>query len=63
MITSYALRVSTMDKVQRKAILNRWKNAERADLLAAMPIAPEQLARLPDYLDASLKSCDHTTKD
>ena len=51
-----------MDKQQRKEILNRWKHAERADLLAGMPITPEQLHRLLNYLDASLKSCDHTTK-
>lgn len=51
-----------MDKQQRKALLKGRKFAERADLLAAMPIAPEQLHELLDYLDANLKSCAHTTR-
>jgi len=51
-----------MGKQQRKTALKRWKYAERADLLAGMPISPEQLHRLLDYLNANLKSCDHTTK-
>jgi len=51
-----------MDKQQRKASLKQWKYAERADLLAGMPLSPEQLLRLLDYLDVNLKACDHTTK-
>lgn len=51
-----------MDKQQRKAALKRWKDVERADLVAGMPISPEQLHRLLGYLDVNLKSCDHTTK-
>src|SRR5262245_44175166 len=51
-----------MNKEQRKAALKRWKHAERADLLARMPLSPEQLHRLLDYLRANLKACDHTTK-
>jgi hypothetical protein len=51
-----------MDKQQRKAALKQWKHAERADLVAGMPLSPEQLHRLLDYLDANLKACDHTTK-
>src|SRR5947209_8681117 len=51
-----------MDKHQRKTAVKRWKHAERADLLLGMPLTPEQLNRLLDYLDANLKSCDHTTK-
>jgi hypothetical protein len=51
-----------MDKQQRKAALKQWKHAERADLVAGMPLSPEQLHRLLGYLDANLKACDHTTK-
>jgi hypothetical protein len=51
-----------MDKQQRKAALKQWKHAERGDLVAGMPLSPEQLHRLLDYLDANLKACDHTTK-
>lgn len=51
-----------MDKQQRKAALKQWKHAECADLVAGMPLSPEQLHRLLDYLDANLKACDHTTK-
>lgn len=51
-----------MDKKQRKAALKQWKHAERADLVTGMPLSPEQLHRLLDYLDANLKACDHTTK-
>ena len=43
-----------MDEQKRKAILNRWKNSERGELLAGMPIAPERLDRLLDYLDVTL---------
>jgi hypothetical protein len=51
-----------MDKQQRKAALKQWKHAERADIVAGMPLSAEQLHRLLDYLDAYLKACDHTTK-
>jgi uncharacterized protein DUF2695 len=51
-----------MDKQQRKAALKQWKHAERADLLAVMPLSPHQLHRLLVYLDANLEACDHTTK-
>ena len=51
-----------MDKQHRKAALKRWKLAERAELLAGMPITPEQLHRLLDHLDAKMESCDRTTK-
>jgi hypothetical protein len=51
-----------MDKQQRKAALKQWKHAERADVIAGMPLSPEQLHRLLDYLDANLKACDHTAK-
>jgi len=51
-----------MDKQQRKAALKQWKRGERADLLSGMPLSPEQLHRLLDYLDANINDCDHTTK-
>jgi Protein of unknown function (DUF2695) len=51
-----------MDKQRRKALLERWKDTERAELLLTMPIKSEQLHQLLDYLDTNLKSCDHTTK-
>src|SRR6187549_3347694 len=51
-----------MDKKHRKAALEQWKHAERAEFVAGMPLSPEQLHRLLDYLDANLKACDHTTK-
>jgi Protein of unknown function (DUF2695) len=51
-----------MDKHQRKAAQQRWKDAERAAQLAAMPISPDQLHRLSEYLNGNLKSCDRTTR-
>jgi hypothetical protein len=51
-----------MDKSQRKNALKRWKQADHTQAIAAMPLSPEQLRRLLDYLDASLRSCDHTTR-
>jgi hypothetical protein len=51
-----------MDKQQRKAAVKQWKHAERAELVAGMPLSPEQLHQLLDYLDANLETCDHTTK-
>jgi hypothetical protein len=51
-----------MDKQQKKAARKRWKLAERTELLASMPVSPDQLHRLLEDLDANLKSCDHTTK-
>jgi hypothetical protein len=51
-----------MDKQHRKAALRHWKDAERALLLAGMPLSPEQLHRLLEYLDANLEACDHTTR-
>jgi hypothetical protein len=51
-----------MDKRQRKVVLKQWKHAERADLVAGMPLSPEQLHRLLGYLDEHLNACDHTTR-
>jgi hypothetical protein len=51
-----------MDKQHRKATLKQWKQAERAQLVAGMPLSPEHLHRLLNYLDGNLKACDHTTK-
>ena len=35
---------------------------KKSNLVASMPLSPEQLNSLLDYLDANLKSRDHTTK-
>lgn len=51
-----------MDKQQKKAALKHWKHAERADQIAGMPLSPEKLHKLLEFLDANLKACDHTTK-
>jgi hypothetical protein len=51
-----------MDKQSRRAAIKQWKLAERGDLVAGMPLSPEQLHRLLDFLDANLRVCDHTTK-
>jgi hypothetical protein len=51
-----------MDKQQRKAATNKWKLAGRAELIARMPITPDQLHCLLDHLDKNLEACDHTTK-
>jgi hypothetical protein len=61
-LSRYGLGLATMDKQQRKALVKSWKDAERARVLSAMPMTSEQLHQLLDYLDANLKSCDHTTK-
>ena len=50
-----------MNKQHRKA-LKQWKHVERADLVAGMPLSPEQLHELLNYLDANLDACNHTTK-
>lgn len=51
-----------MDKQQRKAAIKGWKHAGLTNLIDGMPLAPQQLHRLLDYLAANLKVCDHTTK-
>jgi hypothetical protein len=51
-----------MDRQQRDAALNQWKHAARSELLARMPLSPEQLHRLLDHLAANLEVCDHTTR-
>ena len=50
-----------MDQQDRTAARRRWQHAERNERLAGMPIRPELLHRLLEYLDANLESCDHTT--
>lgn len=40
----------------------QWKRAERNHVVAGMPLSPDQLHRLMDYLDSNLKACDHTTR-
>ena len=54
--------MAKLSKEERKARIQQWQSAERAELVASMPLLPEQLNSLLDYLDANLKSCDHTTK-
>ncbi|MFU7561637.1 DUF2695 domain-containing protein [Stieleria sp. JC731] len=54
--------MAKLSKKQRKARLQKWQAAERTDLVASMPLSPQQLNLLLDYLDANLKSCDHSTK-
>ncbi len=56
------VRVAYMNKRERKAAVKKWRVVERAELVAGMPLAPEQLHRLLNYLDANLEACDHTTK-
>lgn len=54
--------MTKLSKEDRKARLKQLQAAGRAELVASMPLSPEQLESLIDYLDANLKSCDHTTK-
>ncbi|MEZ5941603.1 MAG: DUF2695 domain-containing protein [Planctomycetaceae bacterium] len=54
--------MAKLSKEERKARLKQWQAAERTDLVASMPLSPQQLNSLLDYVDANLKSCDHTTK-
>ena len=54
--------MAKLSKEERKARLKQWQAAERTDLVASMPLSPQQLNSLLDYLDANLTSCDHTTK-
>lgn len=56
------LKRASMDKRQRKSALRQWKQVGRADLLAGMPLLPEQLHRLLDYVETNLKECDHTSR-
>lgn len=50
------------NKNDRKERIKQWQDAGRAKLIASMPLNPAQLKSLLDYLDANLRSCDHTTK-
>lgn len=54
--------MAKLSKEDRRARVKQWQAADRTDLVASMPLSPEQLNSLLDYLDANLKSCDHTTK-
>jgi hypothetical protein len=54
--------MAKLSKQERKARVKKWQAAERTELVASMPMTPQQLNALVDYLDANLKSCDHTTK-
>lgn len=57
-----ALAMAKLSKQERRARIKIVQTSERAELLASMPLSPQQLNSLLDYLDANLKSCDHTTK-
>ncbi len=54
--------MAKFSKEERKARVKQWQDAERTELVASMPLSAQQLNSLLDYLDANLKSCDHTTK-
>lgn len=45
-------------KKERKKLIQEWAAEENAKLKASMPITPEQLNNLLDYLDANLITCD-----
>lgn len=54
--------MAKLNKAERRALVKQQQAAERADLEESMPLSPEQLNSLLDYLDANLKSCDRTTR-
>jgi Protein of unknown function (DUF2695) len=54
--------MSHHNKQQRKERIKEWKDEVRSELLAVMPMAPDQLHELLGYLDGNLEACDHTTK-
>lgn len=54
--------MAELSKEERRRRIKVSQDAERAELLAKMPLSPGQLNSLLDYLDANLKGCDHTTK-
>lgn len=54
--------VADMDKKERKRALKGWRIAERSEIVAGMPISPEQLHELLNHLDVNLTTCDRTTK-
>ena len=47
---------------QRKDALKKWKADQIAETITAMPMSPEQLHLLLNFLNGQLKACDHTTK-
>ena len=54
--------MAKLSKAERKARAKQWQAAQRTELVASMPLSPQQLNSLLDYLDANLALCDHTTK-
>jgi len=54
--------MAKLSKEERKSRVKQWQAAERAALVESMPFSVDHLSSLLDYLDANLKSCDHTTK-
>ena len=54
--------MSKPSKQQRKERLKQWKDGERQQVIASMPMTPLQLSDLLEHLDDNLTNCDHTTK-
>ena len=54
--------MAKLSKEERKARIRQWRAVERTELVESIPMTPEQLNSLLDYLDANIKSCDHSTK-
>jgi len=54
---------SKAEQQRRKALTREIAQRQRAEEIAAMPLAQEQLAQLFDYLDGALAAgCDHSLK-
>lgn len=54
--------MAKLSKDERRQRIKQWQIAARARDVSSMPMTPEQLLELLDYLDVNLTSCDHTTK-
>ncbi len=47
---------------ERKAQVRLWQESQQAELAASMPLSPPQWRALLDWLDANLRSCDHSLR-
>lgn len=54
--------MADLSKEERKQRLRALREAERAELLASMPMKPQQLHKLLGFLNRAARNCDHTTK-
>lgn len=54
--------MARLSKEERKKRIKIVQAQEQADLLVSMPLSPDQLDALLNYLDAKLQSCDHSTR-